>query len=124
MMTPFFSARRIFLHLATPSATVRFAFPPQEWTAATPISMQCRCERAFRVKDELAGKKIRCPSCKQVLLVPTPEPAPVDEEAALNLLMEEDSRPPLPPKPRQEPEQRITSAPAAWEKPKPKPVER
>ena len=35
-----------------------------------PISLSCDCGRALRVKDELAGKKIRCPECKSILGVP------------------------------------------------------
>ncbi len=34
------------------------------------ISVKCRaCEAAFAVKDELAGKKIRCVACKEVITV-------------------------------------------------------
>ncbi|HTU20060.1 MAG TPA: hypothetical protein VMG10_18490 [Gemmataceae bacterium] len=35
-----------------------------------PIALSCSCGRAIRVKDELAGKKIRCPECKSILAVP------------------------------------------------------
>lgn len=38
-----------------------------------PISMGCKCGRKFRVKDEAAGKKVRCPDCQKILLVPDPE---------------------------------------------------
>lgn len=49
-----------------------------------PISLSCTsCQRALRVKDELAGKQILCPDCKTKLTVPggdmpppLPEPAP------------------------------------------------
>ena len=34
-----------------------------------PISLSCDCGRALRVKDELAGKKIRCPQCRSILVV-------------------------------------------------------
>lgn len=30
----------------------------------------CRCGRSFRVRDELAGKRVRCPGCGVVLRVP------------------------------------------------------
>jgi hypothetical protein len=38
-----------------------------------PISLSCDCGRALRVKDELAGKNIRCPECKSILAVPAKE---------------------------------------------------
>lgn len=38
-----------------------------------PISVGCKCGRKFRVKDEAAGKKVRCPDCQKILLVPDPE---------------------------------------------------
>jgi hypothetical protein len=38
-----------------------------------PIALSCDCGRALRVKDELAGKHIRCPDCKSILTVPVQE---------------------------------------------------
>lgn len=38
-----------------------------------PIDLSCDCGRALRVKDELAGKRIRCPECKSILAVPENE---------------------------------------------------
>jgi hypothetical protein len=35
-----------------------------------PISVTCRCGKRLRVKDELAGKRVKCPACGAVL--PTP----------------------------------------------------
>jgi hypothetical protein len=35
-----------------------------------PIPLKCDCGRSLRVKDELAGRKVRCPVCKCVLAVP------------------------------------------------------
>lgn len=35
-----------------------------------PISVACDCGKSFRVKDELAGRKIRCPHCDTSLRVP------------------------------------------------------
>jgi hypothetical protein len=37
-----------------------------------PILVDCACGRDFRIKDELAGKKVRCPECKSILAVPEP----------------------------------------------------
>ncbi|HTU23033.1 MAG TPA: DUF1583 domain-containing protein [Gemmataceae bacterium] len=40
-------------------------------TAEPPISLRCSgCEKTLKVKAELAGKKIKCPQCGQVVLVP------------------------------------------------------
>jgi hypothetical protein len=38
-----------------------------------PIAMSCSCGCALNIKDELGGKKIRCPACKSVLAVPVKE---------------------------------------------------
>src|SRR5438876_7203 len=37
-----------------------------------PIAFQCGCGKQLRVRDDLAGKKARCPSCGTVLAVPSP----------------------------------------------------
>jgi hypothetical protein len=37
-----------------------------------PISFQCACGRTLRVKDELAGRRARCPKCSSILTVPNP----------------------------------------------------
>ncbi len=50
-----------------------------------PIALECDCSKKLRVKDELAGRKIRCPECKGVIAVPVPEvevePEPEDADA-------------------------------------------
>src|SRR5437762_13865730 len=56
-----------------------------------PIPLSCNCGRAPRVKDELAGRKVRCPQCSAVLVV-LPSTPPDDEE--IGLLPLEDSEPP------------------------------
>ncbi len=45
-----------------------------------PIQVECSCGRALRVRDDLAGKKIRCPGCQGVMTVPA---ASDDEEEAV-----------------------------------------
>lgn len=35
-----------------------------------PITVLCPCQNEYRVKDELAGKRIKCPHCKQPVDVP------------------------------------------------------
>ncbi len=45
-----------------------------------PIPLSCACGRALRARDELAGRKVNCPDCGAVLIVPIPEPGPDAEE--------------------------------------------
>ena len=35
-----------------------------------PIKVACKCGQAFTVKDEMAGKTLQCPKCKQPLPIP------------------------------------------------------
>lgn len=35
-----------------------------------PITISCPCQNTYRVKDELAGKRIKCPHCQQPVSVP------------------------------------------------------
>ena len=41
-----------------------------------PIKVVCQCGASFAAKDELAGKAVRCPKCKQPLKIPAPAAAP------------------------------------------------
>lgn len=48
-----------------------------------PITVKCQCGKSLKVKDQLAGKAVKCPGCSQVVKVPaagaapaTPTPAP------------------------------------------------
>lgn len=44
--------------------------------AAMAISVQCSgCEKKLKVKDELAGMRVKCPSCGQVIVIPAVRPA-------------------------------------------------
>jgi hypothetical protein len=45
-----------------------------------PIPLKCDCGRSLRVKDDLAGRKVRCPVCKSVLTVPEPDQAIVQRK--------------------------------------------
>lgn len=65
-----------------------------------PIQISCSCGKTLRVKDELAGKKVRCPKCQTVLTAP-PLDAPKEEEFAEVMVVEEPAAikkgpPPLP----------------------------
>jgi predicted Zn finger-like uncharacterized protein len=40
-----------------------------------PFAFHCpECEKPMQVRDELRGKKVRCPKCKSVITAPTEEP--------------------------------------------------
>jgi multidrug resistance efflux pump len=36
-----------------------------------PISFACECGKQLNAKDELAGKRVKCPACQEILMVPT-----------------------------------------------------
>ena len=38
-----------------------------------PIPVKCACGKTLSLKDELAGKKVKCPACQKLLSVPTPK---------------------------------------------------
>jgi hypothetical protein len=40
-----------------------------------PIQLHCGCGKRLQVKPELAGGQVRCPGCRQILLVPGPPPS-------------------------------------------------
>lgn len=41
-----------------------------------PLKAKCRCGRVLRVKDALAGKRVRCPECQSPVRIPQPQPVP------------------------------------------------
>jgi hypothetical protein len=47
-----------------------------------PITLPCTCGKNLQVKEDLAGKRIKCPGCGGVLAVPAAaaEPEPIDLE--------------------------------------------
>jgi hypothetical protein len=68
-----------------------------------PISITCECGKKYRVKDTLAGKKIRCADCSEVLKIPVPVKEEVLDEEVFDALPanpedEEEELAPLPPK--------------------------
>ncbi len=49
-----------------------------------PISVECpSCQTSFRVKEEHAGKRGKCPSCKAALTVPAASPGPLTDDGEL-----------------------------------------
>ena len=43
-----------------------------------PIQVACQCGQKFSAKDELAGKRVKCPKCGQPLVIAEAAPAPSD----------------------------------------------
>lgn len=81
------------------------------------ILLKCgKCGKALQARDELAGKRVKCPGCGTVLAVPAPR-APSPLEAALALETPETAPAPAPaPAPRPA----AAVKPAAAPKPAPK----
>src|SRR5260370_33038327 len=50
------------------------------------VSITCPCGKKYRVKDTLAGKKIRCTDCTEVLKVPLQDAGNVAELDELDTL--------------------------------------
>src|SRR3989337_345747 len=42
------------------------------------IAITCFCGKTLKVKDELAGKRGKCPSCGEAIVVPSPRRARTD----------------------------------------------
>ena len=62
-----------------------------------PIKVKCRCGRVLKVRDSMAGKRVRCPECESPIRIPEPEP--VYEEFD-DYVEEEDDPYAAPPPPR------------------------
>src|SRR5579864_5476375 len=53
------------------------------------IPVDCSsCGRTLQLKSELAGKRVKCPSCGEALRVPVPDSGA--DDAAANMLLEDD----------------------------------
>src|SRR3954469_1439796 len=83
------------LHLTAPPGSARvFGFPrpvppvnfvvtPQTRGSAMPILFQCPgCKKNLKTKDELAGKRIKCPGCGEHVPVPAARVGPGPRGAA------------------------------------------
>ena len=47
------------------------------------IPVRCQCGKAFAARDDLAGKRVKCPACGGVLQIPSPPAlAPLDDDPA------------------------------------------
>jgi len=47
------------------------------------IAFKCKCGRSMKVRDENAGKKVRCPDCGKGVRIPVLDPTTDDEIRAL-----------------------------------------
>ena len=85
-----------------------------------PISITCpACGKRLKAKDELAGRVLPCPNCKQDVTIPEPG----DEVAGYLLAPEPPAEPPGPPEPPSEPEASEPEPAPARRRPRPAPVE-
>lgn len=51
------------------------------------IRFRCqRCQTSVRAKDNLSGRKVKCPNCNKYILVPEPEPAEVGRGGTITSL--------------------------------------
>ena len=50
---------------------------------AMPIVIACQCGKKLQAKDELAGKRVKCPQCGQPLTVPAPGDMPTRSRKAM-----------------------------------------
>lgn len=54
-----------------------------------PIKVVCKCGASFAAKDELAGRAVSCPKCKQPLKIPAPAAAAQPAAGGLDDLFDE-----------------------------------
>jgi RsiW-degrading membrane proteinase PrsW (M82 family) len=59
------------------------------------IVFQCECGQKLSAKDELAGRMIRCPACKNAITIPAPQAAPPRAEEGIYALEEPAAAAPL-----------------------------
>jgi hypothetical protein len=49
------------------------------------IAFSCSCGKQLRAREEFAGRKIKCPGCQTVLVIPAPAPVEVSAPAATEI---------------------------------------
>jgi RsiW-degrading membrane proteinase PrsW (M82 family) len=57
------------------------------------ISFVCVCGKSLHAKDELAGKKTKCPGCGSILTVPASQQALVDDDVVASYLLQPENKP-------------------------------
>ncbi len=83
------------------------------------ISVQCPgCEKKLKAKDELVGKRVKCPGCGELLVVPRVPPASLQTSttstASRKSAPERSRQPAVPPTPTSDASARLTHIPAGW----------
>lgn len=59
------------------------------------VRVTCKCGKHYRVKAEMAGKRVRCPACRAIIVVPPEDPcAQGDLEDTLERLLQESKQVP------------------------------
>jgi ribosomal protein S27E len=72
-----------------------------------PFTIECsKCHKTLKVPDEAAGKKVRCPSCQEIIAVPASGGSSPDEGV---------TEKPAPPTPASSKPSSSKSGPAAWD---------
>jgi hypothetical protein len=76
------ATKALSLIAAAAKAPAGAAAPPANGQSQEPVVVVCSCGKRLKVKPELAGKKVKCPGCSGVLVVPAPKPAVAEATAA------------------------------------------
>lgn len=61
-----------------------------------PIPVRCSCGRSYQLRDDLAGKRVRCAGCQEPITVPRPDAVRDAEDQALQALLAEEPTPTAP----------------------------
>lgn len=56
----------------------------------TTIAVNCECGRTIRVREEHAGRRIKCPQCGSVSIVPAPSPPQAQERRAAPIRLDDE----------------------------------
>src|SRR5205807_1854739 len=62
---------------------------------AMAITVSCACGQGFRVKDDLAGKTVKCPKCNSLLTIPAAQAGGEPGQLSLDDLMKMDAAAPM-----------------------------
>jgi hypothetical protein len=73
------------------------------------ILLSCRCGKKLRIKDELAGKRIKCSGCDEILIAPAPPEEEMEVQVVEPTRVKPAARPPAP-----EPDEEPEAEPSYW----------
>lgn len=80
-----------------------------------PIAVSCECGKRYRVKDELAGKRAKCPNCQAVLEIPLATDSASAREKERSATTPPVGRPPK--QPRETGQHRVVPPPRCGQRP-------